>query len=78
MQKIIHFQSKTIFSFNSLQVSFDFTVLFIERVHLTLPLTLPPHIISVQVKSQSMLYHGSVGASLKQNERNLMKPNPNP
>ena len=45
-----------------------------EGVHLTLP----PRIISVQVKSRSMLYHGSVGASLKQNKRNLKKPNPNP
>ena len=42
-----------------------FTV--IETVHLTLP----PHIISAQVKSRSMLHHGSVGASLKQNKRNL-------
>ena len=41
-------------------------------------LTLPPHIISVQVKSRSMLHHGSVGASLKQNKRNLKKPNPKP
>ena len=38
-----------------------------EDVHLTLP----PHIISVQVKSQSMLHHGSVVASLKQNKRKL-------
>ena len=49
-----------------------FTV--IEAVHLTLP----PHIISVQVKSRSMLHHGSVGASLKQNKRNIKKPNANP
>ena len=41
-------------------------------------MTLPPHIISVQVKSRSMLPHGSVGASLKQNKRNLKKPNLNP
>ena len=34
-------------------------------------LTLPPHIFSVQVKSRSMLHHGSLGASLKQNKRNL-------
>ena len=50
----------------------------IEGVHLTLP----PDIISVQVKSRNMLHHGSVGASLKQNKRNLKKltltPNPNP
>ena len=46
----------------------------IKGVHLTLP----AHIISVQVKSQSMLHHGSVRASLKQNKRNLKKPNPNP
>ena len=45
-----------------------------EGVHLTLP----PHIISVQVKSWSMLHHWSVGASLKQNKTNLKKPNPNP
>ena len=36
-------------------------------------LTLPSHIISVQVKSRSMLDHGSVGASLKQNKRNLIQ-----
>ena len=48
--------------------------LFIEGVHLILP----PHIISVQVNSRNMLHHGSVGASLKQNKRNLKKPNPNP
>ena len=41
-------------------------------------LTLPRHNISVQVKSRSMLPQGSVGASLKQNKRNLKKPNPNP
>ena len=41
-------------------------------------LTLPPHIFSVQVKSRNMLHHGSVWASLKQNKRNLKKPNPNP
>ena len=35
-------------------------------------LTLPPHIISVQVKSRSMLHHGSVEVSLKQNKRNLI------
>ena len=35
-----------------------------EGVHLTLP----PRIISVQVKSRSTLHHGSVGASLKQNK----------
>ena len=34
-------------------------------------LTLPRHNISVQVKSRSMLPQGSVGASLKQNKRNL-------
>ena len=45
-----------------------------EVVHLTLPLD----IISLQVKSRSMLHHGSVGAILKQNKRNLKKPNPNP
>ena len=28
--------------------------------------SLPPHIISVKLKSRSMLNHGSVGASLKQ------------
>ena len=33
-----------------------------EGVHLTLP----PHIISIQVKSRSMLHHGSVGASLNE------------
>ena len=44
-----------------------------EGVHMTLP----PHIISVQVKSRSMLHHGSAGASLKQNKRKLKKPNPN-
>ena len=38
-----------------------------EGVHLTLP----PHIISVQVKSRSMLHHRSVGASLKENKRTL-------
>ena len=42
-------------------------------MHLTL---VPPHIISVQEKSRSMLHHGSVGASLKQNKRNIKKPNP--
>ena len=41
-------------------------------------LALPPRIFSVQVKSRSMLHHGSVGASLKQNKRNLKEPNPNP
>ena len=41
-------------------------------------LTLPPHIIFVQVKSRNMLHHGSAGANLKQNKRNLRKPNPNP
>ena len=46
----------------------------LEVVHLPLP----PHIIPLQVKSQSMLHHGSVGASIKQNKRNLNKPNPNP
>ena len=40
----------------------------IEGVHLTLP----PHIISIQVKSRSMLHHGSVVASSKQNKRNLL------
>ena len=39
----------------------------VEGVHLTLP----PHIISIQVKSRSMLHHGSVGASLKQNKTNI-------
>ena len=39
----------------------------VEGVHLKLP----PHIISVQVKSLSILHHGSVGASLKQNKTNL-------
>ena len=39
-----------------------------EGVHLTLP----PHIISIQLKSRSMLHHGSIGASLKQNKRNLI------
>ena len=39
----------------------------VEGVHLTLP----PHIISAQVKSRSMLHHGSVRARLKQNKRNL-------
>ena len=39
-----------------------------EVVHLTLPLD----IISLQVKSRSMLHHGSVGAILKQNKRNLI------
>ena len=48
--------------------------LIYESVHLTLP----PHTISVQVKSRSMLHHRSVGTSLKQNERNLKKPNLNP
>ena len=46
----------------------------LEDVHLTLP----PHIISVRVKSRSMLYQGSVGVSLqqKQNKRNLtLTPN---
>ena len=46
----------------------------VESVHLTLP----PHIISIQVKSRSMLHHGSVGASLKQNKKYLKKPNPKP
>ena len=46
----------------------------VEGVHLTLP----PHIISIQVKSRSMLHHGSVGASLKQNKKYLKKPNPKP
>ena len=45
-----------------------------KGVHLTFPL----HIFSVQVKSRSMLHHGSVSASSKQNKRNLKKPNPNP
>ena len=44
-----------------------------EGVHLTLP----PRIIFVQVKSRNILHHGSVGASLKQNKRNLKKPNSN-
>ena len=39
-------------------------------------LTLPPHIFSVQVKSRSMLHHGSVWASLKQSKKKLKKPNP--
>ena len=39
-----------------------------QVVHLTLPLD----IISLQVKSRSMLHHGSVGAILKQNKRNLI------
>ena len=48
--------------------------LFTEGVHLTLPT-----IISVRVKPQSMLHHGSVGASLKQDKRNLtLIPDPNP
>ena len=51
-----------------------FTKTLSEAVHLTLP----AHIISVQVKSRGLLHHGSVGASLKQNKRNLRKPNPNP
>ena len=34
-------------------------------------------ISSIQVKSQSMLHHRSVGTCLKQNKRNLKKPNPN-
>ena len=34
-----------------------------EGVHLTLP----PHILSIQVKSRSMLHHGSVGANPKPN-----------
>ena len=50
------------------------SILPMEGVHLTLP----PHITSVQVKSRSMLHHGSVGASLKQNKRNLKKPKPKP
>ena len=41
----------------------------LEGVHLTLP----PYIFSVQVKSRSILHHGSVGTSLKQT-----KPNPKP
>ena len=32
---------------------------------------MPPHIISVQVTSRSMLHHGSVGASWEYNKRNL-------
>ena len=47
---------------------------FYEGIHLTLP----SRIISFQVKSQSMLHHGSVRASLKQNKKTLNKPNPNP
>ena len=39
----------------------------VEGVHLTLA----PHIISIQVKSRSMLHHGSVGASLKQSKTNI-------
>ena len=50
------------------------SIAYFEGVHLTLL----PHIISVQGKSRSMLHHGSVGASLKQNKRNIRKPNPNP
>ena len=45
-----------------------------ESVHLTLL----PHICSVQVKSRSMLHHGSVGGNFKKNKRNLKRPNPNP
>ena len=41
-------------------------------------MTLTPHIFSVQVKSRSMLHHGSVWESLKQNKRNQNKSNPNP
>ena len=50
-----------------------------KKVHLSsVHLKLPLHIIFVQIKSWSMLHHGSVGASLKQNKRNLKKPSPNP
>ena len=41
-------------------------------------LKLPRHIFHFQVKSRNMLHHESVWASLKQNKRNLKKPNPNP
>ena len=41
-----------------------------ESVHLTLS----PHIISVQVKSRSMLLHGSMGPSLNK----IKNPNLNP
>ena len=41
--------------------------MLLEGAHLTLP----PHIFSAQVKSRSMLYHGPMGESLKQNKRNL-------
>ena len=41
-------------------------------------LTLPRHIFPVQIKSRSMLHHESVWVSLKQNKRNLKKPNTNP
>ena len=54
--------------------NFHSHVVVTDGVHLTLP----PHITSVQVKSRSMLHHGSVWASLKQNKRNLKKPNLNP
>ena len=54
------------------------TKIFKSDLYKGVHLTLPPHIISVQVKSWSMLHHGSVGASLKQNKRNIKKPNPNP
>ena len=39
----------------------DIKISFMEDVHLTLP----PHIFSEEVKSRSMLDHGSVGASSK-------------
>ena len=55
---------------------FPFFISFENNCSYTTPfegahLTLPPYIISVEVKSWSMLHHGSVEASLKQNKRNL-------
>ena len=61
-----------------LRISSVYVIKFEENSGEGVHLTLPPHIISIQVKSWSMLHHGSVGASLKQNKRNLKKPNPNP
>ena len=48
-------------------------MIYIEAIHLTLP----PHIISVQVMSRSM-FTSRVSWGEFRNKRNLNKPNPNP
>ena len=67
---------QVVFHLWTVAMTVSFLILLdIEGVHLALP----PHIIFVQEKSQSILHHGSLGASLKQNKRNLiLTPNHNP